>query len=54
MNNSWHGGKGSKPRPIEDRKQFEDNWDNIFKKKPEKRNEQKRSTPRRVKPMEEE
>jgi len=34
MSNSWHGGKGSKPRPIEDKKQFEDNWDKIFKKKP--------------------
>ena len=29
----WHGGKGSKPRPIEDRKKFEDNWDKIFSKK---------------------
>ncbi len=27
------GGKGSKPRPIPDRKQFEDNWDRIFKPK---------------------
>jgi hypothetical protein len=25
-----HGGKGSKPRPIEDKKKFEDNWDAIF------------------------
>ena len=25
--------KGSKPRPIQDRKQFEDNWDKIFGKK---------------------
>ena len=25
-----HGGKGSKPRPIEDKKKFEDNWDKIF------------------------
>jgi len=32
---SWHGGKGSKPRPVEDRKQFEDNWDKIFRKKPQ-------------------
>jgi hypothetical protein len=32
MSKSWHGGKGSKPRPIEDKKQFEDNWDRIFKK----------------------
>jgi hypothetical protein len=29
-------GKGSKPRPVEDKKKFEDNWDRIFKKpKPE-------------------
>lgn len=26
-------GKGDVPRPIPNRKQFEDNWDNIFKKK---------------------
>ena len=26
--------KGSKPRPIPDRKKFEENWDRIFKKKP--------------------
>ena len=25
-----HGGKGSKPRPIQDKKKFEDNWDKIF------------------------
>lgn len=25
------GGKGDKPRPIPDRKKFEDNWDKIFK-----------------------
>ena len=25
------GGKGDKPRPIKDRKQYEDNWDAIFK-----------------------
>nr|DAU83291.1 MAG TPA: hypothetical protein [Caudoviricetes sp.] len=39
--NKWHGGKGSKQRPIEDRKRFEDNWDQIFgsKKKKEKPNE---------------
>lgn len=30
------GGKGDKPRPVPDRKKFEDNWDAIFKKKPEK------------------
>ena len=26
-------GKGSSPRPIPNRKQFEDNWDKIFGKK---------------------
>ena len=26
-------GKGSAPRPIPDRKQFEENWDRIFGKK---------------------
>lgn len=29
----WHGGKGSKPRPIKDHKSYSDNWDNIFKNK---------------------
>jgi hypothetical protein len=31
-----HGGKGSKPRPIKDKKKFEDNWDKIFAPKPKK------------------
>jgi hypothetical protein len=36
------GGKGSKPRPIPNRKQFEDNWEKIFGKKPkEKKNDTK-------------
>jgi hypothetical protein len=30
------GGKGDKPRPIQDREQFEKNWDNIFKKDKER------------------
>ena len=30
------GGKGDKPRPIPDRKSFEDNWDSIFGKKEKK------------------
>lgn len=30
---SWHGGKGSKPRPVDNQKKFDDNWDRIFKKK---------------------
>ena len=28
----WHGGKGSKQRPV-DKKKFDDNWDRIFGKK---------------------
>jgi len=28
-------GKGDKPRPIPNRDQFEKNWEEIFKKKPE-------------------
>jgi len=31
--NQWHGGKGSKPRPIKNQKEFEDNWDKIFGRK---------------------
>ena len=32
----WHGGKGSKPRPVKDQKKFDDEWDRIFgKSKPE-------------------
>lgn len=30
----WHGGKGSKQRPT-DQKKYEDNWDRIFGKKEE-------------------
>ena len=29
----WHGGKGSKPRPITNQKQFEENSDKIFPRK---------------------
>jgi hypothetical protein len=35
------GGKGSAPRPIPDRKKFEENWDKIFGKKKEKKDESK-------------
>ena len=28
------GGKGDTPRPIPDRKKFEENWEKIFPKKP--------------------
>lgn len=34
----WHGGKGSKPRPV-DKKKFDDNWDRIFGKKQVKNDE---------------
>lgn len=37
MNGATHGGKGSKPRPIEDRKKFEDNWEKIFGNKKDKK-----------------
>jgi hypothetical protein len=30
------GGKGWAQRPIQDRKQFEENWDKIFKSKSER------------------
>ena len=30
------GGKGDAPRPINDKEQFEKNWDAIFNKKEEK------------------
>ena len=33
MTEKRDGGKGDKPRPIPDRKKFEENWDAIFKKK---------------------
>lgn len=36
------GGKGSKPRPIPDRKTFEENWDRIFGDKKEKPNENRK------------
>lgn len=32
------GGKGDKPRPINDRKKFEENFDRIFRKKDEEDN----------------
>lgn len=27
----WHGGKGDKPRPV-DQQKYEDNWEKIFQK----------------------
>ena len=34
----WHGGKGSAPRPMDNRKRFEDNWDRIFNKNKQNEN----------------
>ena len=31
---NWHGGKGSTPRTNTSSKQYQDNWDTIFGKKP--------------------
>lgn len=36
MSGKWQGGKGSDPRPIADRKKFEENWERIFGKKEDK------------------
>ena len=41
--NSWHGGKGSSPRPINNREQFESNWDLIFGKKKDNENAKRKS-----------
>jgi hypothetical protein len=30
---NWHGGKGSTPRTNTNSKQYQDNWDKIFKDK---------------------
>ncbi len=49
MSNQWHGGKGSKPRPVKDQQQFENNWDRIFgskEKKNAKDSDSKVSLPR--------
>ena len=36
MSGQWHGGKGSKPRPLSvDTKTFDSNWDLAFGKKKE-------------------
>ncbi len=42
MSKKWEGGKGDAPRPMTtSRKQFDDNWDRIFKKKDEPKPEDK-------------
>ena len=37
-NRQWHGGKGSRPRPV-DRDKFNENFDRIFKSKKKAVNE---------------
>jgi len=32
MTNNRDGGKGDKPRPIQNKEKFDSNWDAIFKK----------------------
>lgn len=41
MSGKWQGGKGSDPRPIEDRKKYEENWERIFGKKEPKQEPEK-------------
>ena len=42
-------GKGDKPRPIIDRKQFYENWDLIFRKKKKGKKDEKEVQVRNVK-----
>lgn len=42
MAGKWHGGKGSKPRPVKDQQKFEDNWEKIFGKKTKEKKETKK------------
>lgn len=42
---NWHGGKGSTPRTNTNSKQYQDNWDKIFGKKPkDQKQKQKQHT----------
>jgi hypothetical protein len=36
MTDKWHGGKGSNPRPVNEKK-YKDNWEKIFKKPVDKK-----------------
>lgn len=43
MSASWHGGKGSTPRPRKvDNSTFENNWDKIFKKNKKQKTDDKK------------
>jgi hypothetical protein len=42
--NTIQNGKGSKPRPIRDLDQFNENWDEIFSKKKLEKSEEKLDT----------
>lgn len=41
-------GKGSRPRPIKDRKQFSDNWDQIFGNKKSQTQQENIPTPEEI------
>ena len=41
---NWHGGKGSTPRTDTNSKQYKDNWDTIFGKKPKENKKTKPSS----------
>lgn len=40
MSDKWHGGKGSKPRPVKDRTKFDKEWDRIFGDKEQEKKKQ--------------
>tara|TARA_B100000902_G_C27290095_1_gene906616 strand:- start:394 stop:549 length:156 start_codon:yes stop_codon:yes gene_type:complete len=44
MTGKWHGGKGSKPRPVKDKNTFDSEWDRIFKKPKDQKTKLKRQT----------
>ena len=45
MSDKWHGGKGSRPRPLVDTDAFSRNWEKIFNNpvKPVDKQEEKKS-----------
>lgn len=45
---NWHGGKGSTPRTDTNSKQYQDNWDKIFGKKPKEKHKDDIEFPQRT------
>ena len=45
---NWHGGKGSTPRTDTNSKQYQDNWDTIFGKKPKEKHKDDIEFPQRT------